>query len=165
MTTDVIGAIGFPGGQGGAGFHTITTTTAANEWKFPWFGTFRGRVGALVDPTTLVYGTGGLAVGNFKMSSTATAVAQGYRGAVGTTTNPLGGPITTIAASVSDNATLAGWAIGAGLEKKFAPHWSAKVEYLYLDFGSRTFLSGTGLDTSVRLRDHIVRVGLNYALN
>jgi outer membrane immunogenic protein len=168
VTTDVAGALGFVGGGAGAGFHTVTTTSTANDWKFPWFGTLRGRIGALVDPTTLIYGTGGLAVGNFKMSSTATSVANGFRGAVG------GGgvqsllapsPVTTIAASVSDNPTLVGWTIGAGLEKKFSHNWSVKLEYLYLDFGTHTFLSGTGLDTSVRLHDHIGRVGLNYAFN
>lgn len=160
-TTDVLGALAFPGGGPGAGFHTITNTTAANDWKMPWFATFRGRVGALVDPTTLIYGTGGLAVGNFKMSSTATSVATGYRGALGTTTFPLG-TTTTVGSAMSDSTTRAGFALGAGLEKKFSPNWSAKVEYLYLDFGTRTFLTGTGFDTNVRLRDHIVRVGLNY---
>lgn len=163
VTTDVIGALGFTGGGAGAGFHTVTTTTTTNEWKFPWFGTFRGRVGALVDPTLLIYGTGGLAVGNFKMSSTATSVANGFRGAVGgggTLLPP--SPVTTIAASASDSATLAGWTIGAGFEKKLSHDWSVKFEYLYLDFGTRTFLSGTGLDTSVRLRDQVARIGINY---
>ena len=159
-TTDVLGATAFPGG-GVGGFHTITNTTSANDWKFPWFGTFRGRVGALVDPTTLIYGTGGLAVGNFKMTSTATSVATGFRGAIGTTTGAIG-TATTAGATLSDSTTRVGLALGAGIEKKFSPNWSAKVEYLYLDFGSRTFLSGTGFDTNVRLRDHIVRVGLNY---
>ena len=37
-----------------------------------------------------------------------------------------------------------------------------KAEYLYLDFGTPTFLSGTGFDTNVRLRDNIVRLGINY---
>jgi outer membrane immunogenic protein len=161
-TTDVLGAAAFPGGGPGAGFHTITTTSAANDWKNPWFGTFRGRVGALIDPTTLVYGTGGLAFGNFKMSSTATSVASGFRGAIGTTTGQIGTTTTTVGAAQSDSTTRLGWALGAGIEKKFTPNWSAKLEYLYLDYGTRTFLTGTGLDTSVRLRDHIVRVGLNY---
>lgn len=144
------------------GFHTITTTTTDNEWKFPWFGTFRGRVGFLPDPTLLIYGTGGLAFGEFKMSSSTTSVAQLYRGVVGTTTTPVGGPTTTLGPSYSDSKTRVGWTIGAGLEKKFSPEWSAKLEYLYLDFGTATFLSGTGLDTDVHLRDHVVRVGLNY---
>ena len=165
-TTDVVGAAGFPGGAAIAGFHTVTTTTTANDWKFPWFGTFRGRIGALVDPTLLIYATGGLAIGNFKMSSTATSVASGFRGAVGGGgVQSLLGTITTVGATMSESTTQAGWALGAGLEKKLNRNWSIKAEYLYLDFGSHTFLSGTGLDTSVRLRDHIGRVGINYSFN
>jgi hypothetical protein len=31
-----------------------------------------------------------------------------------------------------------------------------------MDFGSRTFLNGTGFDANIRLRDNIARVGFNY---
>jgi outer membrane immunogenic protein len=41
-------------------------------------------------------------------------------------------------------------------------NWSAKLEYLYLNFGSHTFLAGTGFDTNIKLSDNIVRLGLNY---
>ncbi len=155
-TTDVAGTGNF------IGFHTITTTTYSNEWKFPWFGTFRGRIGALPEPSMLIYGTGGLAVGHFKMSSQSTSVAQQYRGIVGTTTNPVGGATTTVGTAFSDSTTRWGWTLGAGVEKAFGRNWSAKIEYLYLDLGTYTFLSGTGLDTDVKLRDHIVRAGINY---
>ena len=37
-----------------------------------WFGTVRGRVGFLVTPTTLLYGTGGLAFGGINASGTIT---------------------------------------------------------------------------------------------
>jgi outer membrane immunogenic protein len=77
--------------------------------------------------------------------------------------------------------TLSGWAAGAGLEWGFLPHWTARVEYLHLEFDdvvssySATELiaipgvgpttsttmygarSNTGIDT--------VRVGLNYLFN
>lgn len=148
-----------------APFHTITTTSAANEWKFPWFATFRGRAGFLIDPTTLIYGTGGLALGHFKMSSTATTTSQTFRGTVGTTTNPLGPAVTTVGTGLSDSVTRAGWTLGLGGEKKLTQAWSVKVEYLYLDFGTRTFFAGTASATSVRLRDNILRIGLNYKLN
>jgi outer membrane immunogenic protein len=163
ITTDVPG--GPPPFIDPAAYHTITTTTFTNQWKFPWFGTFRGRIGGLVDPTTLIYATGGLAVGNFKFSSQSTSMAQSFRGAVGTTTNPLVGTATTAVAALSESTTQAGWAIGAGVEKKFTPNWSGKLEYLYLDFGKHTFLSGTAFATQTRLHDNIVRVGLNYAFN
>ena len=156
VTTDIAD----PASQGA--LHTITTQTWANDWKFPWFATFRGRVGALPDPTWLVYATGGLAVGNFKMSSQSTIVTQTFRGVVGTTTNPLGPPTVISGPGFSDSTTELGWTVGGGVEKKFARNWSAKLEYLYLDFGTHTFLSGTGFDTSVRLRDHVLRAGINY---
>jgi outer membrane immunogenic protein len=148
-----------------AAFHTITTATSANSWKFPWFGTFRARAGGLVDPTTLIYATGGLAIGNFSMSSQATTSAQSFRGAVGTTTNPVPPgvpPVVAVGPNFNDSTTRAGYAVGAGVEKKFTPNWSGKIEYLYLDFGTRAFLTGTGQDTNVRLRDNIIRVGVNY---
>ena len=163
-TTDVPG--GPPPITDVVAFHTITTTTFANQWKFPWFGTLRGRVGGLVDPTTLIYGTGGLAVGDFRFSSQSTSMGQTYRGAIGTTTNPLVGTATnTVGPALSGDTTQAGWAIGAGVEKKFTREWSAKLEYLYLGFGTHTFLSGTGSATQIQLHDNILRVGLNYAFN
>jgi outer membrane immunogenic protein len=36
--------------------------------KIDWFGTVRGRVGYLINPTTFVYGTGGLAYGQVSAS-------------------------------------------------------------------------------------------------
>ena len=99
----------------------------ANEWKFPWFGTFRGRVRALIDPTLLIYGTGGLAGGNFKVSLAATTTTQTFRGVVGTTTNPLGPPVTTGGGSVSETTTRLGWALRVGLEKKFTPRQSSSI--------------------------------------
>jgi outer membrane immunogenic protein len=161
ITTDVRG--GPPPNDDVAAFHTITTTTFANQWKFPWFGTFRGRVGVLADPTLLLYGTGGLAYGNFSFSSQATSVGQTYRGATGTTTSPLNGTATnTVGPGLSDSTTRVGFAVGAGAEKKFTRNWSAKLEYLYLDLGSNTFLSGTGSATRVSLHDNIIRAGVNY---
>src|SRR5712691_12694805 len=44
----------------GNDFNDIFTTTSTTEWKFPWFATFRGRIGVLADPDTLIYATGGL---------------------------------------------------------------------------------------------------------
>jgi outer membrane immunogenic protein len=143
-------------------FHTIATTTFANKWDFPWFATFRGRLGYLVDPSLLLYVTGGLAVGEFKFTSQASTVSRTFRGPIGTTTNPVTLPILVVGPSLSESVTRAGWTAGVGGEKKITDHWSFKVEYLYLDFGRHNFLTGTISSTSVRLRDHIARIGLNY---
>jgi outer membrane immunogenic protein len=135
---------------------TLTATaTTSNEWKFPWFATIRGRVGYTADDW-LLYGTGGAAVGRAQFSTTTAATL------VKTAPNPF-----TLSASTTDSEakTRWGWALGAGVEKMLGSNFSAKFEYLYLDFGSYTFLAGSGSDTSVRLRDHILRLGLNYRFN
>jgi outer membrane immunogenic protein len=75
---------------------------------------------------------------------------------------PGGVVVATASVPLTDTKYRWGGAVGAGIEKKFTPSWSAKAEFLYLDFGTYTFLAGTGVDTSVRLRDYIGRVGVNY---
>ena len=55
----------------------------------------------------------------------------------------------------------------SGIEYSFTDNWSAKVEYNYLDFGSHAvrFTDTTGLfalDTSIRERIHVAKVGINY---
>jgi outer membrane immunogenic protein len=70
----------------GGDFNNIFTTTTEASWKFPWFGTLRGRLGWLADPTLLLYGTGGLAVGNFRYGLSSTVTCQRFGpGSTGTT--------------------------------------------------------------------------------
>jgi outer membrane immunogenic protein len=101
-------------------------------WKFsnPWFGTLRGRVGAAFN-NFLVYGTFGLAYGELD--------------------GQLGG--------ASESKTEIGWTGGVGVEYGFAPNWSAKAEYLYMDLGDRHF-NITGVDNG--LQANIFRLGVNY---
>jgi outer membrane immunogenic protein len=135
----------------------VLTGATANDWKMKWFSTFRGRVGFTTADQWMFYGTGGLALINAKFSNTTTATL---------TRTTLGGALvsqTSASVANSESKTKLGFAIGAGVEKKLTADWSTRLEYLYIDGGSYTFLSGTGADTSVRIRDHIVRVGLNYA--
>jgi len=64
----------------------------------------------------------------------------------------------------------AGWTIGAGAEWMFAPHWSLKAEYLYVDLGNISstinYAYATGntstLTATVRDTMNIVRGGINY---
>jgi outer membrane immunogenic protein len=102
-------------------------------WQFtnPWFGTLRGRAGFTFG-NLLVYGTGGLAVG----SLTADAIG-----------------------TLSQARTTVGWTGGAGVEVSITPHWSAKAEWLYLDFADRSF-TVTGTDNG--LTANLVRLGVNY---
>ena len=57
--------------------------------------------------------------------------------------------------------------VGAGIEYSFSDNWSAKIEYNYLDFGTRAvrFADTTGIlffDTNIRESIHVAKVGINY---
>ena len=62
--------------------------------------------------------------------------------------------------------TRSGWTVGAGWEYAFAPNWSAKIEYNYMDFGNKspTFTSAAGATTAFNIDQtaHLALFGLNY---
>jgi outer membrane immunogenic protein len=116
-------------------------------------GTVRARVGYLTGPAWLWYATGGLAYGETKLQ-TAFACA---------TCVP---PANTV--NLTDNMQV-GWTVGAGVEWRFAPQWSVKAEYLYVDLGSISNTLGyayapfnSSLTSTYNERDNIVRAGINY---
>ena len=94
-----------------------------------WLGTARGRIGyAPLGTNMLIFGTGGVAYGN--------------------SVHSVVGPIHVN----TTDSTNVGWTVGGGLEDMFAPQWSAKVEYRY-----------------VQLTDHVMMhqglLGVNYHFN
>jgi len=123
-------------GQFVFGLETDLQASAADDtfapYKFsnPWFGTLRGRAGFAIN-NILLYGTLGIAYGELK--------GEFF--------------------NLEEDKTLFGWTAGAGMEVGFAPNWSAKVEYLYMDLGSRSF-SITGNDNG--LQASYLRLGVNY---
>jgi outer membrane immunogenic protein len=140
----------------------LRTTSVVNEWKFQSFSTTRGRLGWAAD-TWLLYTTGGLAVGRVGYSATRTT----------TVANTLAGvqiASATDTSALSEAKTKVGFAVGAGFEKMFGLNWVARAEYLYIDLGTHRFFDGVTIDgnrwdTDVRLRDHIVRVGISCLFN
>jgi outer membrane immunogenic protein len=136
--------------------HFIGSAATTNDWKSRWFSTFRARAGFITADQWLIYATGGLALINAQYSTSATATLR---------RTTLGGAlISTTATTVtnSETKTRVGFALGGGIEKKFSPNWNARLEYLYVDGGTHSFVENSGADTSIHVRDHIVRVGLNY---
>jgi len=130
-------------------------TTATVTDKLEWFATFRGRVGFTVTPTFLLYATGGGAWGEVNSDVTlGTFTANG----------------TPIAFGGSRSTDRFGWTVGGGVEWGFAPNWSAKLEYLYMDLGSISnsvvFPTqvglGVGANVTTNLTDNIFRGGINY---
>jgi outer membrane immunogenic protein len=139
----------FTGGTDNFVPRTGGPATLSSEWKFPWFGTLRLRAGYNPAENWLLYGTGGLAVGESKYSFNFSQ------------------PGTTPATyALSQSSTNVGFAVGAGTEVKIDKNWSVKAEYLYVDLGTRTInttdIDGAPFSVSYRVRDHIARIGLNY---
>jgi outer membrane immunogenic protein len=157
-----LGSIDIP--TPGDDFNLLSTGSVSNETKLPWFATFRGRAGFLADPSLLLYATGGLAVGQVTYSSQATLTAQLFGPGIAGTT-PASPLLTLVGPALSESQTRVGWTLGAGAEKKFTPNWSAKLEYLYMDFGKTTYFSGTANAIDVNFHDHIFRAGINYAFS
>ena len=111
----------------------------------------RARLGYAQD-SWLIYATGGYAYANLETNALAAA-----------------GPLS---ARSSPREIRSGRTAGAGIEVGFAPNWSAKLEYLYADFGNvrTTWLAPTvpllpplpALNDDARLTMNVVRAGVNY---
>lgn len=99
-----------------------------------WFATVRGRLGWAMGEW-MPYITGGWAHAN-ATRTTSVGLQSATRGH-------------------------SGWTAGAGVEWAFAPNWTVKAEYKYIDFGSATYVF-TGPDPVVNLTIHSVELGLNY---
>ncbi|WP_292532472.1 outer membrane beta-barrel protein [Methylocystis sp.] len=107
-----------------------------------WFGTVRGRAGvSLLNSRLLLYGTGGFAYGDLRLN-------YGWLG--------------------SQARTGTGWTVGGGLEYAFLPNWSAKVEYLYANFGANydpIYIAPVIVEIQQRAHLNTVRAGVNYRFN
>jgi outer membrane immunogenic protein len=142
----------------------MAATTVSS--RLDYLGTVRGRLGVLVTPAFLLYGTGGLAYGGVQSNTSINFTNTG-------------GAVPGLASgSFSDART--GWTAGAGFEWVFFPNWSAKFEGLYYDLGTATYetggytvnvgptaFPGSGIaaiatSTTASFKGAIVRVGLNY---
>jgi len=107
-----------------------------------WLATLTGRVGVAFD-RTLLYARGGAA---FIDSD------QSFR-LLGVQFN-------------SESETETGWTVGVGAEYAFAPGWSARAEYNYMDFGGNTpnfcALGACGAVFDIDQKVHSFTAGLNY---
>ena len=104
------------------------------------FGTLRGRIG-YAPGSWLFYATGGFAWAYDQLRLTQTAS--------GATASPF--------------LWRFGWAAGAGVEVPVAPHWTARLEYLFTDYGvSSVTFPGTGQRFSSDFSLQELRAGLNY---
>jgi outer membrane immunogenic protein len=118
------GTYGHQDGSGGS-----PNISVENNWN----GTVRGRLGYAID-RILVYGTGGLAVGEVDVSD----------------------------ASTSDSNTAIGWTAGGGVEAAITDKLIGRVEYRYTDFGSDSYALGTPTKVDLSSQDVLLGVGLKF---
>ena len=136
-----------------------TAFTINSEAHTDWLFTARPRIGIATN-NDLIYVTGGLAVTNLNATFTFTDT------------------FATAAESGAISSTRLGWVVGGGYEGGLGGGWSAKLEGLFVNFGS-VAVSSTNLTAftppipfptnvfthSVDLKAAIVRFGLNYRLS
>jgi outer membrane immunogenic protein len=132
-----------------------------------WQADITGRVGVAAFDRALVYLKGG-------------AVWQHSDYSFGTSIAATDGFGNSISASLNGSAseTRLGALLGTGIEYGFLPNWSAKIEYNFEDFGTRSLnfplatsacvngacASGPAITVPVSIKDfdHIVKFGVNY---
>ncbi len=103
-------------------------------------GTLRGRIG-YAPGHWLFYATGGFAWTYDRLA------------------------LTNLATGMTDLPFLwrLGWAAGAGVEAPIGPHWTARLEYLFTDYGnSNEFFANNGQSFTSNFSLHELRAGVNY---
>jgi outer membrane immunogenic protein len=115
--------------------------------KERWLSTVRGRIGYTVTDKWLWYVTGGGAWAKFDITSTLVS-------------NPLN--------TFTQSNTRGGWTVGLGTEYMLGYGWSIRSEFLYVDFGTFTTFTNTGISPNVfaprdvKVNDYIFRFGMTY---
>ena len=68
----------------------------------------------------------------------------------------------TFPGTIGIDETRIGWTVGGGVEYAFAPNWSGKLEYNYMDFGSKNVSFAPFTSTAIDQQIHAVKFGINY---
>ena len=111
-----------------------------NTYHLNWDSHLVGKVGYAAGQW-LFFATGGLAVAGFN-----------YQEGV-----PLGS-----APANSQNATYAGFSVGAGVEFAFTKNLLGRLQYIYDDFGNQNFSALDGGTYNVAVRSQTVRAALSW---
>lgn len=122
--------------------------------KTDWDASLRGRLGFLLTPSVLLYGTGGVAVTRMNItgycSNRVVAFCTGY-------------------VKSDDSKTLVGWTAGFGVETSLTSNLLARAEYQYSDYGSESFWSpemvpnrAFGVHSKADLSTQSLTLGLAY---
>jgi outer membrane immunogenic protein len=153
------GVLGCTAGFGfgpGAPFGGDTT-----EVDMRWDASVRGRVGLLITPDVLLYGTGGVAWQRIEATGNCGPFTSSFYCNGSTQPTP---------SSITQTTTLVGWTAGAGVEVHVAEGWLVRAEYRYANFGTWNSVFAFGPtdagDNTYRFQLHpttnIVTAGVAY---
>jgi high affinity Mn2+ porin len=120
---------------------SLASARSAVTEQWDYVATARGRVGYATGPW-LAYATGGLAWAGERFLNTP-----------------------DIGSDEKILNTRLGWAAGAGVEYAFAPHWSARLEYIYSRFGTADIRFPSATQYTSTLDFQSLRVGLNRKID
>jgi outer membrane immunogenic protein len=139
------------------------------EQQINWFGTVRGRLGFLITPNWLVYGTGGFAYGRVEQSYAFVNNSLAFLLVGAAVCSP-----NTTCTFGSNTETRTGWTAGGGFEyllpniRILNSATTVKLEYLYVNLGSQNvispWLSAPAQSFTAAFDDaafHVVRAGVN----
>jgi outer membrane immunogenic protein len=157
-------------------------TTVGLEKITDYFGTVRGRLGYLLTPGLLAYGTGGFGFAGLGGSA---ELLQTVRQCANQTCQLLSGSIDPATPALHYEAAFSaprtphpGWTLGGGIEWLLYDAWSLRAEFLHYDFG-RTYHNLGSLTVSddeenpvvvsnphaeTRFKGNTFRLGVNYQL-
>lgn len=116
-------------------------------------GTLRGRIGYAWN-NWLIYGTGGGVWSRVRMSNT--------QGPCNPDPTCAGGPV-PLGTTNSNTINATGWTAGSGIEVGITPNWTAKLEYLHMDFATFTAANPSfNRANTDDLKIDVVRLGVNF---
>jgi len=147
----------------------LASETFTGSQKQGTDASLRARLGYLVTPWTLLYATGGLAIGNVSGSFSYAAFPPSFCSVT---------PCYNVTGAASWSDTRVGGTVGAGAETQIFAGVKARMEYRYTDFGSfskdvpltdNSFGAcgsrcGTNAHIDLRAFNHRLTVGLGFDL-
>ncbi len=128
--------------------------------RIDWFADITGRLGVVYGPA-LYYIKGGAVWVDDRFNNRATCS--------GPQPNRAGGINADCGNTYYAHQSRIGWLVGGGIEAFFARDWSVKVEYNYMDLGSRNVPfeaeDGSYFTQEIHQKAQLVKVGFNYHFN
>lgn len=104
------------GGEVDANYSNLRGANAGQSSRSSFDGSLRARMGIAITDDVVIYGTGGGALQNLRVSDAAT----------------------------SDRKTMLGYTVGAGVDVRVVDQVFVRGEYRYTDFGRETFNTAAG---------------------